>query len=264
MPLIPPVVRRFFNRLLVEPIPRTIVDSQIPLRLYVDPGNHGGSTILRTGHYEPETEQLLRDNLRPGGKVLDIGANEGIIAAYAGTLVGPEGLVVAIEPQTALQSLIEVNLALNGVTNYRLYHRAIGGDERDEARINLYPEENTGQASLVRRPRWGWTTLVQRSEPIRFVSLERIFTECEVDHFDLVKVDVEGFEHQVVQALLPHIAAGRIRQLLLDYHTPILERQGIDPAAIHQSLLDAQMQVRHGNPADLNSYLLYRSGTVTR
>ena len=59
--------------------------------------------------------------------------------------------------------------------------------------------------------------------------------------------------------MLPHIAAGRIRLLLLDYHTPILERQGVDPAAIHQSLLDAQMQVRHGNPANLNSYLLYEA-----
>ena len=254
---LPPTVRRFFNRMFGTPHERCIVDSAMPLRLNIDPANHAGSTLLRTGHYEPETERLFRDHLRPGDKFLDIGANEGILSAYAGTLVGEQGLVVAIEPQSSLQPLIEITLALNGIRPFKIYHRAIGGDEDTSARINLYPTENTGQASLVRKPRWGWTTFVQRSEPIRFISIERIFTECQIDHFDLVKVDVEGFEHQVVEAMLPHITAGRVRKLLLDYHTPILRRQGIDPLGIHQSLLDARMQVRHGNPSDLNSYLLY-------
>ena len=258
----PPMVKAFWERVASPSVHRTIVQSSVQVRAYVHPHTHLGHSLLTTGHYEVETEEIFRSELRQGDVFLDVGANEGFLSALAANLVGPTGWVIAVEPQSRLQSLIEINLRLNDARQYRIFQRAIGDTSTGVGHINLYPETNSGQSSLMKKPRFGWTTLRQDQEEIRFITPADILRDCAVDRFDLVKVDVEGFEHKVVDALLPVIQAGRVRKLLLDYHAAILARSGIDPEAIHQKLLDAGMRVVRGDSTHLQSYLLYHHSPI--
>jgi FkbM family methyltransferase len=259
---IPPMVKAFWERVASPPVHRTIVQSSVEVRAYVHPHTHLGHSLLTTGHYEVETEEIFRSELQEGDVFLDVGANEGFLSALAANLVGPTGWIIAVEPQSRLQSLIEINLRLNDARRYRIFHRAIGDTSTGVGHINLYPETNSGQSSLMKKPRFGWTTLRQDREEIKFITPADILRDCAVDRFDLVKVDVEGFEHKVVDALLPVIRAGRVRKLLLDYHAAILAKSGIDPAAIHQKLLDAGMRVVRGDSTHLQSYLLYHHSPI--
>lgn len=257
---VPPVIRTFWERTVSPVVHRVIVDSASSVRAYVHPNSHLGRTLIATGRYEIETEEILRAELQRGDIFLDIGANEGFLSALAARIVGSEGLVVAVEPQSRLQALIEINLRLNDAQQYRILHRAIS-DTAGSARINLYPETNNGQSSLMKRPQFGWTTLRVEQEDVSFITPQEILLTCSIDHFDLVKVDVEGFEHKVVDALLPLIGSGKVRKLLLDYHSAILSTFGIDPKDIHQKLLRAGMRIKRGDPRHLNSYLLYDHGS---
>jgi len=260
--LVPPIVKSFWEKAVSPPVYRVIADSSLPLRAYVHPHSHLGRSLLATGRYEVETEEIFRSELRRSDVFLDIGANEGFLSAFAATLVGQDGVVIAVEPQSRLQPLIEINLRLNNAQRFHIIHRAIGDTSTGTARINLYPETNNGQSSLMKKPRFGWTAIRREQEEITFITPRDILAECGVDRFDLVKVDVEGFEHKVVDALLPLVREGKVRKLLLDYHAAILAEFGIDAADIHRKLIDAGMRVVKGDPTQLTSYLLYHHSCV--
>lgn len=241
-------------RLLAPLERRRIVDTEMGVRLYVDPLSHGGHEITVSGMYEGETFRVLMQELKANDVALDIGANEGIFTAVMAQRVGSGGMVIAIEPQSKLRDIIEINLRINGAARYRVYSRAFGGAEDASTELNVFPALNSGASSLVRRYRFSATR-----ETVRFVSPETLLKEAGVSHFDFVKVDVEGFEHRVVEALLPLIRRGGVRKLLLDYHASILAAHGVAPEAIHASLLEAGMHAR-GEPATLSAYVLYEFG----
>ncbi len=242
----------FLSRLVLPTDRRRIVSTDFDIRLYIDAFSHGGHSILTTGVYEPETVEIFRSEICSGDICLDIGANEGILSSLMGHIVGPSGTVISVEPQSRLRDIIEINLCLNGVKNYHIFQNAFGGTEGASIELNCWPFLNSGASSLVRRYKIGNST-----ETCRFITPERILAECEVDHFDFVKVDVEGFEGSVVTSLLPFIKAGKVKNLLIDYHRDILESQRINASDIQTSLLSAGLSVKRGNPDDLSSYILY-------
>ncbi len=53
---------------------------------------------LLLGHFEPETVAHVRQVLKEGDVAVDVGAHVGYYARLFSELVGPEGLVVAVEP----------------------------------------------------------------------------------------------------------------------------------------------------------------------
>lgn len=227
------------------------------LRVFVDPVSHLGQTILASGSYEPETVRLFRDNIRPGDAVLDIGANEGFFAGLAASLVGPDGVVVAVEPQARLQDVLEINLALNARGRTRIVERVVA--ERDGAQhmMTLFPASNTGASSLVRNYAFGG-----RKVPVASITPATILAEAALDRVDFVKVDVEGFEPEVVRAMVPLFDRGAVDAVLLDYHQSILEARGIGAAATHRLLLDRDFAVVEGDVGA--GYVLYRRAGVDK
>lgn len=55
------------------------------------------------GTWEPDLAAFMRRRLRPGDTFIDVGANIGCLSALASRLVGPHGIVVAIEPAPVIR-----------------------------------------------------------------------------------------------------------------------------------------------------------------
>jgi FkbM family methyltransferase len=243
---------------VLAPQRRTIVRAENGLQYFIDPLSQLGRSLLCDGRYEPETEEILREHLAVGNAFLDVGANEGYFSAVAASIVGPEGYVAAVEPQSRLAEIIQINLALNGcvanaeVAGARIFHGALGGAKGESTELFLSPSLNTGYSSVLKRPRFS-----RRSETVTFVDPAELLQGR--DEFALVKVDVEGFEDQVMQSLLPMIRMGQVGALLLDYHASILQERGIDPAKIEATVLAAGMTVE-GEAGQYGNYRLYRRG----
>jgi FkbM family methyltransferase len=244
-----PMVVGAFVADVLAPQRRTIVAAKSGLKFYLDPLSQFGRCILHDGVYEEDVEALVRSHLSAGESFLDVGANEGYFSAVAASIVGPDGYVAAVEPQSRLAEVIQINLALNGGGG-KIFHGALGGAKGERTELYLSPSLNTGYSSVLKRPKFS-----RRSETVTFVDPGELLQGR--DEFALAKVDVEGFEDQVMQSLLPMIRMGQVRVLLLDYHALILQERGVDPAAIEQSVVAAGMELI-SEQAGFGDYRLYR------
>ncbi len=64
--------------------------------------------------------------LAPGGAFIDVGANASVWSLVAGDEVGPNGLVLAFEPQRLLAEELRADVRLNDLENVYVFDFAIG------------------------------------------------------------------------------------------------------------------------------------------
>lgn len=76
-------------------------------------------------------------NVNGGDTFLDVGSNLGLFSVFAAKFVGPEGAVLAFEPETVAHGRVTRNIRLNGLHNVRVFKLALS--ERG-LRASLYWE----------------------------------------------------------------------------------------------------------------------------
>lgn len=187
---------------------------------YVNPVSNLGSRLLR-GEYEPSTTALLSEYLKPGAVFVDLGANEGYFTVIASRLVGPEGIVIAIEPQTRLQEVLRMNLNANHCQNVRLV-KAVVSSKTGRAQLALTPDMNTGATSLFRSTKYPLPT-----EEVQSFTLAELFTTLQIHRCDLMKVDIEGAEYDALMGAREVLARGVMRHIAVEVHYSILKQRGL-------------------------------------
>jgi FkbM family methyltransferase len=157
--------------------------------------------------YEHGMQLLLLALVRPGDRVVDIGANVGEITLLCSRLADPEGVVDAFEPNPKCADRIESAIARNRIGNIRLHRKGLA--ER-EAELHLsVPSDNSGEGTFagegafIREGAAGADAGVRvRVETFR-VPVGAGDTELAADPkpVNLIKIDVEGFEYNVLVGL---------------------------------------------------------------
>jgi FkbM family methyltransferase len=147
-----------------------------------------GKSLELYGEYSEEELQFLKQGIRPGDTVLDVGANIGAHTLFFAKSVGPAGVVLAFEPQRVPFQTLCANMALNGLINVICHHTAIGDRNGTIAVPCLDYEQahNYGGVELV-------GDLQGEAVPLRTID-DFGLTRC-----NLIKVDVEGMEEAVLR-----------------------------------------------------------------
>jgi FkbM family methyltransferase len=168
---------------------------------------------------------------------IDMGANEAYFSVLASRLVGPHGTVVAVEPQSRLQSVIQTNLDTNGCSNVRLVRCVVLG-RTDKARLSLAPDVNTGSSSLFRQTKYSLPT-----EEVQGLCLADFLDREGVENCDLMKVDIEGAEYDVFLAAGDVLRKGILKHVALEIHHSILASRGLSPDRLHTHMIDSGYQL---------------------
>ena len=105
------------------------------VKVLIRPGEEISECVYVEGYYEPNQMYFLDHQLKPGAVFIDAGANDGLYTLFAAHKVGPQGLVISIEPSTreyehlVLGSMAhwEFHLLLNGESkeNWQLAERSL-------------------------------------------------------------------------------------------------------------------------------------------
>ena len=169
-----------------------------------------------TGAYEPPVTRVFQHLLRPGGVVVDAGANWGYFSLIAAAAVGPSGKVFALEPDPRHAAQLTRNVHLNAFGQVEAL--AMGAAARPGlARLVGYADgvTNRGVSRLTAyKPGDG--------RPVPCVAVDDLTATRPV--VDLVKIDVEGAELDVLEGMRAGLAARRYRAIVLELH-PVQMRQ---------------------------------------
>jgi FkbM family methyltransferase len=162
-------------------------------RILVNPLDYVGRSLAYFGDLDPKITWLCRKLLRQGDVVLDIGANQGLITLTCASLVGARGKVHAFEPNPELARLLNASIVQNGFTNVVVHEVALGS--RTEKRELFVPPGNAGAGSLVPEGRMGRSG---RSLRISVHNTTEYLSGLDLERIRLIKIDVEGFEAEVI------------------------------------------------------------------
>lgn len=177
--------------------------------------------------YEPATTRLVQKILSPGMVFVDAGANNGYFSLLASRIVGATGKVYAFEPSEAAYNRLVLNIGLNKAYNIKAYKLALS-DKTGYA--NLYQNSlDEGGHSLLRYD----TSVSRKHERVKVEKLDNIIKgKC-----NLIKMDVEGFEKEVLQGSNKIIKNDCV-ELILEYNYHIIYKKGDKNDDIFQ-LLDS-------------------------
>lgn len=146
--------------------------------------------------YEPYIAEVLRANLRPGGVFLDVGSHFGVWSVYAAGLVGHAGRVLAFEPSPAF-AILKANADLNPPV--QAFNMGLGAQDGE---VTFFDQGTSSSGSFVNEV----TKINAPFQPdvpvggtrVKMRTLDSVVAESGARP-DLIKVDVEGFELEVMR-----------------------------------------------------------------
>ena len=150
-----------------------------------------------------------------GKKVLDLGSNIGYYSLIMSDLVGEDGVVYCIEPDPRNIKLLKANCTLFGKNNIKQISQIALSETNGF--MDLYLSEKSNLSTLINK-----TTLKSNDKifnkkvKVKCQRYEEFLKNSELDSFDFVRMDIEGYE----QYLIPQIISNNPKcKILFEVHS---------------------------------------------
>jgi FkbM family methyltransferase len=167
--------------------------------------------------HEPLATRLLQETLRPGMNVVDIGSNIGYYALLEARLIGPQGLVIAIEPMRENARQLIRNIETNGYRNILVHEFAIA-NRNGTADMNVSEKSNWHCLTAVPWP--------SKKRKVPVSTLDNLLKGLCLARVDLVRMDLEGYEVVAIEGMQWALEKYSPR-LLVELHPHIIGTQPI-------------------------------------
>ena len=143
--------------------------------------------------YERDELRFVRATVRPGMRVVDVGANVGLYTALFASRVGKGGLVIALEPDPVSFDFLTKTVEANAFRNCHLLR---AGASNAKGTATLYTSsENRGDNRLYRN------ATADGSVAVETVALDEVLPTMGISSIDFLKMDVQGFEGHAAEGL---------------------------------------------------------------
>ncbi|HEU0050984.1 MAG TPA: FkbM family methyltransferase [Patescibacteria group bacterium] len=185
------------------------------------------------GAYEPETVCVIRERLKPGMTVVDIGAHIGYFARLFSACVGKTGRVYAFEADPSNFSLLKFNTF--GKRNIQISPLAVSDAV---GTVDFFESAtNTGCHSLVPG------TVRTNKISVQCTTLDALLEKGVIRNIDLIKMDIEGGEPGALRGmqrlwdLNPHMT------FIFEFHPENLKAANVEPSAFLRTFTDRGYQL---------------------
>jgi len=181
------------------------------------------------GTYEAEERQLMSSFLRPGQTIVDAGANVGYLTLFFARSTGANGEVYAFEPNPIVFPL----LARNGASfpQIKAMNRGLSFESVESTLFLAGSDHSVGSFS-AKYPAshvFYQETGELRTAQVHLVHGDQFLTEQGVNKIDILKIDVEGWELNVLRGLEKTIAQSPCITIFCEYNRAAQECAGREP-----------------------------------
>jgi len=208
-----------------------------------------GAPLLAGGAHEPHVATVLRERLRKGDVMLDVGANIGIMTLLAAERVGERGRVVAVESLSRNRQLLARSVQANRFQHVEILagvaSNRIGAIELRTHPMTSHSARFAAAGELLRDA---------RGSSVRVPTIVLDEALSSLGRLDLVRLSVSGMEPLALRGLERTLT--RFRPLLISkFHPWAIER------AAATAPIDYLRHLRQWYPAIV---VLHPDGTRTR
>lgn len=138
---------------------------------------------------DAEKKNSLYQLVQQGSIIIDAGSNFGETLLMFAKLTGPQGSAVGFEPVPYVYEKCIQNISLNSFTNCKVENKGLS-NVNELLSINDPENNNSGGIFLTRN---------NSGPKVNAVRLDDYAVENNLNKIDLIKIDVEGFEFNVLK-----------------------------------------------------------------
>lgn len=200
-----------------------LLQGKYPVRMSVHAGG-GWVTVERDAH------DLFLSWMKPGVKVLDVGANIGRYSLYTTEMTGRKCRVLAIEADPTTFRVLRRNLELNSLLHLvSIYHCAAWDSE---SVLEFYASRYAGTSSAAQD--WA-STIGARKVKVPARALDVVCAETDFQP-DVIKMDIEGAEFHALKGLEETLRRNH-PAILLELHPQAMLQLGTSIDALQDYML---------------------------
>ena len=146
-----------------------------------------------TNSWEPSVKLALKDLIKPGSIVFDVGANLAGLSILMSRLTGPKGIVCAFEASPRIIELTHGNIIASGCNNIQLYHNAIYSKSGKD--IMIFPGGHLND-SIYNQGEFKKNV----GKTVKTMALDDFVNHTGLNP-DIIKMDIEGAEFDALQGM---------------------------------------------------------------
>jgi FkbM family methyltransferase len=186
-------------------------------RAYIDTRSRDvGAHLIHGGTWETGSTKAFKNLLRPGARVLDVGANLGWYALVAAPVVGPTGRVFAVEPNPGLARLVHDSLAANGFGGFCRVFQVAVSDAPGVVDLVARPDAPGGGHIRPAAHEVGADPSARPAVRVASVRLDDLLAG-EAGPIDVVKMDIEGWEGMAIRGMAGLLDGSPALRMLVEW-----------------------------------------------
>jgi FkbM family methyltransferase len=214
------------------------------LKYFIDPCDEiMAPQLVVYRQWEPDLSGFILNSVTSDTVFVDVGANFGYFTCLAASKIGSKGTgkVISIEPNPAMQRLLQKNIRINwSLGPIELFDCAI--TERTGFVEFVVPSGRAANASVAN------SRAVQ--DDGRFIVKSRALDELlQSATVDLIKVDVEGFETAVLRGASNTLRKSPAVQIVLEWSIEQMKAAGFLAEDLFEIFADHQFSAYHLPPS---------------
>jgi len=163
------------------------------------------------------TTDFMKEFIQENEIVIDIGANIGYYALLEAK-VASKGKVYATEPVPYNNEILRRNVRCNNYSNISVFTYAIG-NRNGQGKMNVYDKSNW--CSFTDNLENLNSEIIKEIE-VPLMTMDSFIKENVKQYPTLIRMDVEGYEHQIIKGMSNLLGKNKPLKILMELHPPWL------------------------------------------
>ncbi len=171
-------------------------------KLFVNPKEEVGFLYYYSDSYERELTEIAKCILRKGDTAIDVGTFYGYYTLLFSSLVGDSGSVHGFEIDKANYNITRQNIKFNSRQNIILNKIAVSDKKSQIYFVN--PDNMETNKGALKNLGLGYLSKTNHefNEKVNTISFDEYVKENKLKKVKLIKIDVEGYEPNVVKGMI--------------------------------------------------------------